>query len=517
MMGLTFAPRVVGRYLLCDPIASGGMATVHLARLIGAEGFSRTVAIKQLHPQFAYDPQFVAMFLDEARLASRIRHPNVVSPLDVVAIPPELFIVMDYVHGEPLSRLVKRSASVAVSARIASALLSQVLLGLHAAHEAVGESGEPLGMVHRDVSPHNVLVAEDGVARVVDFGIAKAKIRTHRTEDGKVKGKLGYMSPEQVNLEAVDRRADVFAAGVVLWELLTATRLFGGDSPAASVEKLLHGTVPAPSSLVPGLPSGLDDVVLCALNRSPDERFQTARAMAHALDQVVAPASALEVASWVEGLVKSDLAERARQVAHVESLRFDEFTQAVPRRALAPLPLEQAGAAAAPVAWPPVPSVAPAAPAAPEPTPGAHRRSVLLSAALVPLAATATGLVFWALPPPSRASAPEPGTAAAALGPKSQIAAAAASPPKPTLVEVSESAEPSAKRDDPAPTDTAAALRPPPHRPARSSKGPGTPQQPAASVTSASPATHAHKTQTNCDVPYTVDRRGVKRFREECF
>jgi eukaryotic-like serine/threonine-protein kinase len=514
MMGLAFSPRVVGRYLLCDPIASGGMATVHLARLIGAEGFSRTVAIKQLHPQFAHDPQFVAMFLDEARLASRIRHPNVISPLDVVAIPPELFIVMDYVHGEPLSGLIKRSASVPVSPRIASALLSQVLLGLHAAHEALGESGEPLGMVHRDVSPHNILVAEDGVARVVDFGIAKAKIRTHRTEDGKVKGKLGYMSPEQVNLEAVDRRGDVFAAGVVLWELLTATRLFGGDTPAASVEKLLHSTVPAPSSLVSGLPSGLDDVVLCALNRSPDERFQTARAMAHALDQVVAPASALEVASWVEGLAKSDLAERARRVAHVESLRFDEFTQAVPRGALAPLPVERAGVPAAPTG---VRQESPAvAGAPPEPSRGAHRRSALLGAALVPLAATATGLVFWALPPPSVASAPEPGAAAAALRPKPQIAAAAASPPKPTLVELGESPEPSAKRDEPAAPTTAAPPRPPARRSARSSN-PAVPP-PVPSVTSASPpAVESHKKILNCDVPYTVDKRGVKRFREECF
>src|SRR5262249_55201836 len=157
----------------------------------------------QLHPHFAHDPKFVAMFLDEARLASRVHHPNVVSPLDVISNPPDLLMVMDYVHGEALSRLLKRSAGVPVPPRIAAAIVGQVLLGLHAAHVATGESGEPLELVHRDVSPHNILVTKDGVARVVDFGIAKAKARSQQTERGMLKGKLGYMSPEQVNNEAV--------------------------------------------------------------------------------------------------------------------------------------------------------------------------------------------------------------------------------------------------------------------------------------------------------------------------
>jgi eukaryotic-like serine/threonine-protein kinase len=341
LTGMRKPPRVVGRYLLCDAFAAGGMATVHLARLMGPEGFSRTVAIKQLHPQFAHDPKFVAMFLDEARLASRVRHPNVVSPLDVISEPPDLFMVMDYVHGEPLSRLLKRKHHEPVPARIAVAIVGQALLGLHAAHTATGERGEPLDLVHRDVSPHNILVTQDGVAKVVDFGIAKAKARTQQTERGMLKGKLGYMAPEQINMEAVDRRADIFAVGVVLWELLTGRRLFTGDNARAVLDRLKQAPIERPSRLVPGLAPDLDEVVMAALAWSASERFDNARAMAQALEYSMAAASMLELSAWVESRVGAELAARAELVVEVETLSFDDFTRAV-RHPLA-------GDAAAPV------------------------------------------------------------------------------------------------------------------------------------------------------------------------
>src|SRR5258708_29137656 len=167
---------VVGRYLLCDEIAAGGMATVHVGRLMGTAGFSRTVAIKRLHAQFAKDPDFVSMFLDEARLAARIRHPNVIGTLDVVALEGELFLVMEYVPGESLARLWRTTFDTGrtIPLPIISAILVGVLDGLHAAHEATDDNGEPLGIVHRDVSPHNILAGTDGIARVLDFGDAKA-------------------------------------------------------------------------------------------------------------------------------------------------------------------------------------------------------------------------------------------------------------------------------------------------------------------------------------------------------
>ena len=183
----------MGRYAIYDAIASGGMARVHLGRLLGPAGFGRTVAIKRLHAQFAENPDFVTMFLDEARLASRVRHPNVVPTLDVVAAEGELLLVMEYVHGEPLSRLLRTLSPrrERIPLRTTCAIVSSLLHGLHAAHEAKNEAGQDLGLVHRDVSPQNVLVGLDGVVRVADFGVAKAVVKAHTTREGELKGKFG--------------------------------------------------------------------------------------------------------------------------------------------------------------------------------------------------------------------------------------------------------------------------------------------------------------------------------------
>jgi serine/threonine-protein kinase len=313
-------PRVLGRYCLYDEIAAGGMATVHFGRLLGPAGFSRTVAIKQLHPQYARDPEFVAMFLDEARLAARIRHPNVVSTIDVVARDGELFLVMEYIQGEAFARLL-RTASLAgerVPPEVASSVVVQALLGLHAAHEALDEKGAVLNIVHRDVSPQNILVGTDGVARVLDFGVAKATSRLQTTQDGRLKGKLAYMAPEQLLKRAVDRRADIFAAATVLWEALCGDRLFAGDDAAAAVAHILDGEVKAPSSIVADLPSELDAVVLKGLAKEPTERYQTAKEMAQALERALPPAGALRVSDWVEHTAGMSLRQRAERVAQIE-------------------------------------------------------------------------------------------------------------------------------------------------------------------------------------------------------
>ena len=193
------------------------MASVHLGLLLGAVGFSRTVAIKRLHRQYAQDPDFVAMFLDEARLVARIRHPNVVPTLDVTVTDGELFLVMEYIPGESLTRLIREgtSRSDRMQPNVAATIIAGVLHGLHAAHEARGERNEPLGIVHRDVSPQNVLVGTDGAPRVLDFGVAKAAGRLQTTREGQLKGKLAYMAPEQ--FEGIATRAsDVYSASVVL-------------------------------------------------------------------------------------------------------------------------------------------------------------------------------------------------------------------------------------------------------------------------------------------------------------
>jgi serine/threonine-protein kinase len=326
------APHIVGRYAMYGEIAAGGMATVHYGRLLGPVGFSRTVAIKRLHPHYARDPEFVAMFLDEARLAARIRHPNVVQTLDVVAREGELFLVMDYVQGESLSRLVRaaRDRNEPLPLGIVSAIVCGALQGLHAAHEATNERGEPLSIVHRDVSPQNVLVGADGAPRVLDFGVAKAAGRIHTTREGQLKGKLAYMSTEQLRSAPVDRRTDVYAAGVVLWEALTLKRLFAGESEGAVITSVLERHVPPPSSLVPDLPPGLDAVVLKALERDPAKRFDTAQQMAFAIEACVPSSSSMHVAEWIARIAGEVLALRARSVAQIEIDSGDGKRQPLP-------------------------------------------------------------------------------------------------------------------------------------------------------------------------------------------
>jgi serine/threonine-protein kinase len=308
------------------------MATVHLGRLLGPVGFSRTVAIKRLHAQFASDPEFVSMFLDEARLAARIRHPNVVPTLDVVATGGELFLVMEYVPGESVARLARalRDRQTTFPLRVLSGIMTGVLHGLHAAHEAKDERGDPLGIVHRDVSPQNVLVGTDGVARVLDFGVAKAAGRMQTTKEGQIKGKLAYMPPEQLRGASVNRQTDIYACGVMLWESLTGMRLFAGDNEGAIVAKVLDGRVDPPSRVI-GVgkrtltdqalrqTEALDATVLRALHMQPEMRYATAREMALEIERKCPPATASEIGDWVESIAKDVLHSRAAMIAEIES------------------------------------------------------------------------------------------------------------------------------------------------------------------------------------------------------
>jgi len=314
------APRLLGRYALYEKIASGGMASVHLGRLLGPVGFARTVAIKRMHPQFAEDPEFVSMFLDEARLAARIRHPNVVPTLDVVAVEGELFLVMDFVQGESLARLIRAAATRGerMPPGIVASIVVGLLQGLHAAHEATSDRGEPLEIVHRDVSPHNVLVGTDGVARVLDFGVAKAVGRSQTTREGQLKGKLAYMSPEQVRGN-VSRATDVYASSVVLWEALTGKRLFQGENEAQVLDRVLRGTTSPPSMYASDLPPGLDAVVMRGLDTDAARRFSTARDMARALEEIIPLASSSKVGDWVQDAAKDTLSARSVRVATIES------------------------------------------------------------------------------------------------------------------------------------------------------------------------------------------------------
>jgi serine/threonine-protein kinase len=310
-----------------DEIASGGMASVHFGRLRGDVGFSRTVAIKSLHPHFARDTEFISMFLDEARLVSRIKHPNVAAPLDVVLLKEsaEIFLVMEFIHGETLARLLKGALAmnVTVPAPISASMMSGALHGLHAAHEATDEVGSPLGIVHRDVSPHNIMIGVDGVPRVLDFGVAKAVSRSQSTRQGQLKGKVSYMAPEQLGSGPIDRRADIFAAGIVLWEALTLRRLFDADDPSGAMAKVLMAPIDPPSVINPNLSPAFDRVVMKALNRDVNLRFQTAREFAEAIEEAIVVSTPRKVGEWVVYLGGEALAGFSERLSAIESLSVD--------------------------------------------------------------------------------------------------------------------------------------------------------------------------------------------------
>ncbi len=321
---------MIGRYALYEAFASGGMATVHLGRDVGGDG--RMVAVKRLHAQFVNDPEFVTMFLDEARLAACVRHPNVVSMLDIVTVRREPFLVMEYIQGESLSRLIRgtRDRGMMVPGRIVAALMCGALHGLHAAHDAHNEHGEPLGLIHRDVSPHNVLVGVDGYARMVDFGVAKAAGREQHTRAGQLKGKLSYMAPEQARFDVVNRQTDIYAAAVVMWEALTGQRLFYGETDGAILARVIEGRVDPPSHVVraayPNIDSAtlfeigaLDSVVMCGLAHDPGRRFATASDMALALERSLQFAPPAEVSAWVSATATDAMHLRAQRVIELAS------------------------------------------------------------------------------------------------------------------------------------------------------------------------------------------------------
>jgi serine/threonine-protein kinase len=272
-----------GRYETLHLLASGGMASVYLGRARGPAGFERLVAVKVMHEHIAHDPAFGAMFLDEARLAARIRHPNVVPTLDVAE--DGRFLVMEYVEGASLHAILGRHRDEGRVLPLGAALrvFLDVLAGLHAAHELRDARGRPLNLVHRDVSPHNILVGIDGTTRITDFGIAYAEARLSSTRGGQLKGKLPYMAPEQLEDEPVDRRTDVYAAGCVLWELFTGRRLFQGSNEAAIACAVLAGPPQTPRAAGAEVPAGLDAVCMRALAKRA-ERWESALALSEALE-----------------------------------------------------------------------------------------------------------------------------------------------------------------------------------------------------------------------------------------
>jgi serine/threonine-protein kinase len=306
----------VERYELLAELAAGGMATVFLARLGGAGGFQRLVAIKRLHPHLAHEREFVEMFLDEARLAARIHHPNVVPILEVGTSDVGYFLVMEYIEGETLARLLGRTASRGekIPTRVAVKIVLDTLAGLEAAHGLRDDFGEPLRIVHRDVSPQNVMVGVDGTSRITDFGVARAATRLTTTRAGQLKGKLGYMAPEQAQGDDIDLRADVFAVGVILWECLAGRRLFKGKadaSDAQTLNRLLYEPIPTLRDTDPTVHEAFGALTQRALERDVSRRFASCGEFAEALEKVAEQtggiASTREVAAFVDSVAGPEI------------------------------------------------------------------------------------------------------------------------------------------------------------------------------------------------------------------
>ena len=309
--------RSIDGYDLVAEIACGGMATVYLARRVGVGGFQRLVALKTLHPHLAKQQSFVDMFLDEARLAANIHHPNVVSIEEIGVGDSGYYLVMDYIKGGTLAQLMSEEGPELTPAMLIHIMLD-ALNGLHGAHEARTEGGLILGLVHRDVSPQNVLVGIDGISRIADFGVARAAKRLTETAVGQLKGKIAYMSPEQALAQEVDRRADVFSAGIVLWEGLTRQRLFKGEHDAATLGQVLSYEIPDVSSVNPEIPLAISEVCMKALVRQPDARFQTClefwKALSQAQRATELETDAQAVGDYVTAQLATQILERDQAV-----------------------------------------------------------------------------------------------------------------------------------------------------------------------------------------------------------
>jgi serine/threonine protein kinase len=310
-------PDRVGPYELVRPIGTGGMGQVFLARHVGPEGFEKLIVLKTLRPDHSVDSRFVAMFLDEARLAARLIHPHVVHIFDFGEAGGTYYLAMEYIPGVDVASLCGelRNLSRPLPLALACRIVIDTASGLHYAHDVRGSDGQPLGLVHRDVSPQNILVGYEGAVKVIDFGIAKAAGRLTQTRTGALKGKFAYMSPEQAAGKPIDRRSDIFALGVVFHELVTGKRLFERESETEVLRAVQDCAVGPPSKMSPEVPAAIDEVVMKALSKNRDARYATAHEMLTAVEAFVVenrlPASPAQLATFLRDIYPENVVREA--------------------------------------------------------------------------------------------------------------------------------------------------------------------------------------------------------------
>jgi serine/threonine-protein kinase len=317
----------LGKYKLVYRFATGGMANLYLGKFAGPDGFEKLVAIKIIHDHLTSNPDFIKMFVDEARLVSRISHPNVAQIIELGRVGRTYFIAMEYVEGESVGAILRRTCPpVGVGCRI----VADAAAGLHAAHELRSAEGDLFNVVHRDVSPQNILVAYGGATKVVDFGVAQARGMLHTTKDGALRGKFGYMAPEQAQSRPVDRRADIYVLGIVLYELTTRRKLFKAESDSETLRKVLENEVTPPTRLVKAYPPALEQIVLRALQPVPEHRYQTARQMQEAIEKFIVSHGDPVLPAHVGELMADIFKDRIEKKKRIQRSVNDNTTQSLP-------------------------------------------------------------------------------------------------------------------------------------------------------------------------------------------
>jgi serine/threonine-protein kinase len=411
--------RRLGRYEVLTRLASGGMAGVYVARALGVAGFERLFAIKVLHPHLAHEEEFITMFLDEARLAARIHHPNVVATIDISDTSGAgYYLVMDYIEGDHLGALLQHAfkAGARLPAPVALRVVVDALNGLAAAHNLVDETGRLMNLVHRDVSPHNIMVSTDGISRLSDFGVAKAEVRLSTTREGQFKGKLAYMAPEHASTGEATQRSDLFSTAIILWECLTGTRLFRAENHAATLNKICLEPVPMPSTVDPEL-AVFDPILERGLARDPADRYESAEEFAETIEEHAHALGGLATHRVVGQLVRDYAAEKLARESDLIRTAIAEMS------ASGPVEVVDDGGAQTTSARPgPRSGRAPAVDASEAPAPPRRSAGLWIAVAVVALC-VALAAAFWlgahgdARGPatqPTAGPAPEPAVPAAA-------------------------------------------------------------------------------------------------------
>lgn len=320
----------IGQCEVLYPLAAGGMASVHVARRLGLSGFERLVALKVVHPHLAQEPEFIHLFLDEARLAASIHHPNVGEVLEVGEDQGLFYMVSELVLGHDLRGLVRRLSETGerLSADLVAHIIGEVGRGLHAAHEATGADGEPLNLVHKDVTPRNILVSYDGAVKLIDFGVALARGRHTQSTVSAIQGKAGFVSPEVIRGDLTDRRSDIFSLGVVLYWLLTRTYPFVGQGQSDWTSRVLSGSFRRPRDIVPGIPPELESVVLRAMANAPEDRYANAALMADDLDAFIGGRRYRDLGQKLSCIIREHFSQEL--YLHEEQLRAARGIPSIP-------------------------------------------------------------------------------------------------------------------------------------------------------------------------------------------